>query len=62
MKKKLRLQIEKLHVEQFEAQPGSLVARGTVHGFDSETTCGIGPSEPWRYCDIMPETQPEPCL
>lgn len=55
MKKKLRLQIEKLRVEQFEVRSDSPVARGTVHGFDSwwhtyvdEDTC---------RCEMMPETQ-----
>ena len=55
MKKKLRLQIEKLRVEQFEAHPDSPVARGTVHGFDSyyhsyfeEDSCN---------CHYIPETQ-----
>ncbi|HEX9936120.1 MAG TPA: hypothetical protein VGB15_03330 [Longimicrobium sp.] len=66
MKRKLRLQIEKLRVEQFEVQSASPAARGTVDGFESGnpscTTCGIGASEPWNYCDIMPGTQPEPCL
>lgn len=35
MKKKLRLQIEQLRVEQFNVQPDSPAARGTVHAFDS---------------------------
>jgi hypothetical protein len=55
MKKKLRLQIEKLRVEQFEVQSHSPVARGTVHGFDSywhswndEDSCN---------CELFPETQ-----
>ncbi len=55
MKKKLRLQIEKLRVEQFEVQSHSPAARGTVHGFDSwrtyfeEDTCN---------CEIMPDSDP----
>lgn len=60
MKKKLKLQIEKLRVEQFEAQPDSPVARGTVHGFATEgpdtCVCGVGPSEPHRFCVEMPLT------
>jgi hypothetical protein len=63
MKKKLKLQIEKLRVEQFEVHPDSPVARGTVHGHESDYSdgdatcvCGIGPSEPWRYCADVPET------
>ena len=53
MKKKLRLQIEKLRVEQFEVQPEPRVARGTVNGFetDVQNTCI------WRYCADVPETQ-----
>lgn len=35
MKKKLRLQFDKLRVEQFNVQPDSPAARGTVHAFDS---------------------------
>jgi hypothetical protein len=60
MKKKLKLQIEKLRVEQFEAEPSSPVARGTVYGFQTvgpdTCVCGVGPSEPWVYCDEMPMT------
>lgn len=60
MKKKLKLQIEKLRVEQFETDPDSPVARGTVHGFETEgpdtCVCGVGPSEPWQYCVDMPIT------
>ena len=58
MKKKLRLQIEKLRVEQFEVQPDSPGTRGTVHGLGAgspDTAC-IGPSEPWRYCAPMPDS------
>ena len=53
MKKKLRLQIEKLRVEQFEVHPDSPVARGTVHGFetDVQNTCY------WRYCLNTTDTQ-----
>ncbi|HYW11485.1 MAG TPA: hypothetical protein VE871_05990 [Longimicrobium sp.] len=67
MKKKLRLQIEKLRVEQFEVQPGTPVVRGTVHGHmsdlgcysDGDVTCycGVGPSEPHRLCLPMPGSQ-----
>jgi hypothetical protein len=54
MKKKLRLQVEKLRVEEFEVQPDSLVARGTVHGFDSHYSY----SEPERcICQPMPGSQ-----
>ncbi len=49
MKKKLRLQIEKLCVEQFEVHPDSPVARGTVHGLDSHYSY----SEPQR-CLCLP--------
>jgi hypothetical protein len=47
MKKKLRLQIDELRVEQFNTHPDSPVSRGTVHGFETD---GIGLSEPCRYC------------
>jgi hypothetical protein len=61
MKKKLRLQVEKLNVEQFEVEPGSPDARGTVHGFETQgpdtCDCGsMGPSDPCRYCVDMPLT------
>jgi hypothetical protein len=61
MKKKLKLQVEKLSVEQFEVQPDSLVARGTVHGLETQSpdtcNCGsLGPSDPCRYCVEMPIT------
>jgi hypothetical protein len=54
MKRKLKLQIEKLRVEQFEVQSGSPAARGTVHGFDSHYSY----SEPDRcICQPMPGSQ-----
>jgi hypothetical protein len=60
MKKKLRLQIESLRVEQFETLPDSTRARGTVHGLETEgadtCVCGIGPSAPHRYCVDMPDS------
>ena len=60
MKKKLRLQLETLCVDRFEVQPGSPAARGTVRGFGTEgpdtCICGVGPSEPWKYCLPMPDT------
>ena len=60
MKKKLRLDIEKLRVQQFEAQPDSPAARGTVQGFETAgpdtCVCGVGPSEPHRFCYEMPLT------
>jgi hypothetical protein len=64
MKKKLKLQIEKLRVEQFEAHPSSLALRGTVHGLLSDLGCapasyycGVesgGVSEPCHYCVDVP--------
>ncbi len=52
MKKKLRLQIEKLRVEQFKVHPDSPVERGTVHGFGPYSF-----SEPDRcLCAPVPET------
>lgn len=61
MKKKLRLQIETLRVEQFEVQPASATDRGTVHGHQTQLPdtcyCGAaGPSEPYRFCVEMPLT------
>ena len=56
MKKKLRLQLEKLRVEQFEVQPDSPVARGTVHAFDSVPWHSYS-GEEHCICFIMPETQ-----
>jgi hypothetical protein len=54
MKKKLRLQIEKLRVEQFEAHPNSPVIRGTAHGFEDPY---YSYSEPDRcLCQIMPDS------
>jgi hypothetical protein len=58
MKKKLRLQIEKLRVEQFEAHPASPVTRGTVHGFETDDpryTCY------WSQCDETEMTYWSPC-
>jgi hypothetical protein len=52
--KKLRLQIEKLRVEQFKVQPDSPVARGTVHAFDSWHSYS---GEEHCICLPMPETQ-----
>lgn len=52
--KKLRLQIDKLRVEQFEVQPGSPVARGTVHGFDSAHSYS---GEEHCICFPMPDTR-----
>jgi hypothetical protein len=53
MKKKLKLRIETLRVERFEAQQPSPAARGTVHGFqtDVQDTCI------WKYCFDTPGTQ-----
>jgi hypothetical protein len=50
MKKKLRLQIDELRVEQFKTHPDSPVAGGTVHGFETDVqdTCI------WRYCTDVP--------
>jgi hypothetical protein len=61
MKKKLRLQIETLHVERFDVQPEPAAARGTVHGHETQNpdtcNCGsLGPSDPCRYCVEMPIT------
>jgi len=63
MKKKLRLQIEKLRVEQFEVHPDSPTVRGTVHGLESVYSdgdatcyCGVGASAPHRICMDMPDT------
>jgi hypothetical protein len=57
MKKKLKLQIETLRVEQFETHPGSLGARGTVRGLVSGSdTNSIGPSAPWKYCAPVQDT------
>jgi hypothetical protein len=55
MKKKLRLQIEKLRVEQFDVHPDSPVARGTVHGFDSVYNSNTEPMA--CYCQNDLETQ-----
>jgi hypothetical protein len=58
--KKLKLRIESLCVEQFETQPDSTRARGTVRGLETQgpdtCVCGVGPSEPHRYCVEMPLT------
>lgn len=55
MKKKLRLQIENLRVEQFKVQPDSPAPRGTVHAFDS-----VWHSYSWEVdciCFPMPDTR-----
>lgn len=60
MKKKLKLQVETLRVEQFATEADARVARGTVRGFQTEgpdtCVCGVGPSEPYRFCVEMPIT------
>jgi hypothetical protein len=53
MKKKLRLQIEKLRVEQFEVQPNSSATRGTVHGLETDH---YSASEDRCICMPVPET------
>jgi hypothetical protein len=60
MKKKLRLQIEKLRVEQFEAHPDSPVERGTVQGFESHSCGGTNPWDGFCICQPMPETMGYP--
>jgi hypothetical protein len=68
MKKKFRLQIEEIHIEQFQVQPTAAVTRGTVRGFgfgsEYEGNCGTytcecgsqGYSAPCRYCQYAPIT------
>jgi hypothetical protein len=51
MKKKLKLQIEKLRVDRFETEPGSTRAQGTVHALNSQ-----GVSEPWWECVHLPDS------
>jgi hypothetical protein len=60
MKKKLKLQIEKLSVEQFEAHPDSPMERGTVRGFCTEEQ-SCGGTNPWGgfcICQIIPSAPP----
>jgi hypothetical protein len=52
MKKKLKLQIEKLRVERFEVQPDSPAARGTVHAFDSWESHSYSGE---NHCICLPE-------
>jgi hypothetical protein len=52
MAKKLKLQIEKLRVEQFETLQDSPVERGTVHGFNTHS---CGGTNPWGgFCICLP--------
>jgi hypothetical protein len=61
--KKLRLQIEKLRVEQFEADPNSPVERGTVQGFESHSCGGTNPWGGFCICQITAESMdPAYCL
>lgn len=53
MKKKLRLQIEKLRVEQFKVQPDSPAARGTVHAFES-WNCPVHSYSGQEHCICLP--------
>jgi len=59
--KKLKLRIESLRVEQFATGRDSMAARGTVRGLETQgpdtCVCGVGPSEPHRFCVDMPITQ-----
>ncbi|HEX6746426.1 MAG TPA: hypothetical protein VF092_03855 [Longimicrobium sp.] len=54
MKKKLRLQVEELRVEQFQTDPAVGAARGTVRGHDSGLS--DADTEPCRFCPDMPIT------
>ena len=60
--KKLRLQVEEIHVEQFQVQPDAAPTRGTVRGLESEggaCACGAvsdADTAPCRFCPEMPIT------
>ena len=63
MRKKFRLQIEKLHVEQFEAHPDAPVERGTVQGFNSHSCGGTNPWGGFCICQHTVESlDPAACL
>lgn len=51
MKKKLKLTIEELHIDQFQVQPAVAAPGGTVRGFDSMNSN----SDPC-HCPYMPIT------
>ncbi|HEU4561535.1 MAG TPA: hypothetical protein VFS20_27015 [Longimicrobium sp.] len=51
MKKKLKLKIEELHIDQFQVQPAVAAPQGTVRGFDSMNSN----SDPC-FCPVMPIT------
>ena len=57
---KLKLQIESLRVDRFETEPSSAQPRGTVQALSTQgpdtCVCGVGPSEPHRFCVEMPIT------
>jgi hypothetical protein len=62
MKKKLKLDIEAIRVDQFVLADRAAM-RGTIRGFcEMSDSCsgtqsdGIGPSAPCRYCVHMPDS------
>jgi hypothetical protein len=56
MKKKLKLQIEDLDVEQFQVEDTAPMNRGTVHGqWQSTQECTM-------YCGDSTNANTEPCL
>lgn len=59
MKKKLRLQVEELSVDQFQVEPAAAAIRGTVRALETDGTCWAtmyAPSEPCIFCPRMPIT------
>jgi hypothetical protein len=60
--KKLKLQVEEIHVEQFQVQSYAAPIRGTVRGLESQAgSCACGgvsdaDTEPCRFCPDMPIT------
>lgn len=55
MKKKLRLQVDDLHVEQFQVERNVSAERGTVHGYDPYDTVNAV-TAPCMFCLPMPIT------
>lgn len=58
MKKKLKLNVEELRIDQFHVQPASVAARGTVRGHETASTCwaSMGSNSDPCDCPYMPIT------
>ena len=64
MHKKLKLQLEDLHVDQFHTEPAAAEKRGTVHGaWDTDGGCtgGCTAAGCSQYCGDSMNANTAPC-